>query len=444
MCRNSPLIPRWLDTCYLSGFPTHPPLSQGMYARSSDRRDGEYITSVNYDGFVKDVRPGDDILVDGGLLVFHVEDVGAETVRCRVRDGGTFKSRRHLNVRGRSATLPSITAKDWDDVNFGIEQGMDYIALSFVKDAEVVNELKAYLRERLCPMQVIAKIESAASVENLDDILEAADGVMVARGDLGSELPIEEVPVLQSYMVKRCREMGKPVIVATQMLESMITNPRPTRAEVSDISIAVREGADAVMLSGETAFGSFPLKSMLTMSQVAMRNEGTGGSRSEKVEAKQRSMVASLASEAIAGASRSADAGSAMAEVFAYHSVVMANMLNAYVVVFTRTGSMAALLSRNRPRGTIFAFTDDVVVQRRLALFHGVTALYVPFGPDADVTFEAALEVLREEKLARPGELVVFVKSGRHSIWRAEDTHTIQLRSIPELPAPPVEEGMIS
>ncbi|AQL05500.1 Pyruvate kinase [Zea mays] len=215
----------------------------------------EDTVSVNYDDFINDVEAGDILLVDGGMMSLAVKSKTADTVKCEVVDGGELKSRRHLNVRGKSATLPSITEKDWEDIKFGVENGVDFYAVSFVKDAKVIHELKDYLKGVNADIHVIPKIESADSIPNLQSIIAASDGAMVARGDLGAELPIEDVPLLQAEIVQTCRNMEKPVIVATNMLESMIDHPTPTRAEVSDIAIAVREGADAIMLSGETAHG---------------------------------------------------------------------------------------------------------------------------------------------------------------------------------------------
>ncbi|KAJ6387476.1 hypothetical protein OIU78_017237 [Salix suchowensis] len=209
--------------------------------------------SVNYDDFVSDVEAGDMLLVDGGMMSLLVKSKTEDSVKCEVVDGGELKSRRHLNVRGKSATLPSITDKDWDDIKFGVENKVDFYAVSFVKDAQVVHELKNYLQSCGADIHVIVKIESADSIPNLHSIITASDGAMVARGDLGAELPIEEVPLLQEEIIRLCRSMGKAVIVATNMLESMIVHPTLTRAKVSDIAIVVLEGADAVMLSGETS-----------------------------------------------------------------------------------------------------------------------------------------------------------------------------------------------
>ncbi|KAL2227003.1 UNVERIFIED_CONTAM: Plastidial pyruvate kinase 2 [Sesamum indicum] len=336
--------------------------------------------SVNYDDFVNDVEVGDMLLVDGGMMSLMVKSKTEDSVKCEVVDGGELKSRRHLNVRGKSATLPSITEKDWDDIKFGVDNKVDFYAVSFVKDAAVVHELKNYLKDAGADIHVIVKIESADSIPNLHSIITASDGAMVARGDLGAELPIEEVPLLQEEIIRICRSMGKAVIVATNMLESMIVHPTPTRAEVSDIAIAVREGADAVMLSGETAHGKFPLKAVRVMHTVSLRTEAT-----------------------MVGVQTPANLGQAfknhMSEMFAFHATMMSNTLGTSIVVFTRTGFMAILLSHFRPSGTIFAFTNEKRVQQRLALYQGVCPIHMEFSADAEETFANALALLQVNTL---------------------------------------------
>ncbi|CAL5185457.1 unnamed protein product [Lathyrus oleraceus] len=367
--------------------------------------------SVNYDDFVNDVAEGDMILVDGGMMSLMVKSKTETLVKCEVVDGGELKSRRHLNVRGKSATLPSITEKDWDDIKFGVDNKVDFYAVSFVKDAEVVHELKNYLKSCDADIHVIVKIESADSIPNLHSIITASDGAMVARGDLGAELPIEEVPLLQEEIINLCRSMGKAVIVATNMLESMIVHPTPTRAEVSDIAIAVREGSDGIMLSGETAHGKFPLKAVKVMHTVALRTEAT-----------------------IQGGQMPPNIGQVfknhMSEMFAYHATIMSNTLGTSTVVFTRTGFMAILLSHYRPSGTIFAFTDEKRVQQRLALYQGVCPVYMEFSDDSEETFIRALDFLQKQGMVKLGEEVALVQSGRQPIWRFQSTHNIQVRKV--------------
>ncbi|XP_020239814.1 plastidial pyruvate kinase 2 [Cajanus cajan] len=367
--------------------------------------------SVNYDDFVSDVEVGDMLLVDGGMMSMIVKSKTEDSVKCEVVDGGELKSRRHLNVRGKSATLPSITEKDWDDIKFGVDNGVDFYAVSFVKDAEVVHELKNYLKSCGADIHVIVKIESADSIPNLHSIITASDGAMVARGDLGAELPIEEVPLLQEEIINLCRSMGKAVIVATNMLESMIVHPTPTRAEVSDIAIAVREGSDAIMLSGETAHGKFPLKAVKVMHTVALRTEAT-----------------------IPGGQMPPNIGQVfknhMSEMFAYHATMMSNTLGTSTVVFTRTGFMASLLSHFRPSGSIFAFTDEKRVRQKLALYQGVCPIYMEFCDDSEATFSRALDLLQKQGMVKEGEEVALVQSGRQPIWRFQSTHNIQVRKV--------------
>ncbi|XP_047327129.1 plastidial pyruvate kinase 2 [Impatiens glandulifera] len=367
--------------------------------------------SVNYDDFVNDVEDGDMLLVDGGMMSFLVKSKTEDSVTCEVVDGGELKSRRHLNVRGKSATLPSITEKDWDDIKFGVDNKVDFYAVSFVKDAAVVHELKNYLKSCNADIHVIVKIESADSIPNLHSIITASDGAMVARGDLGAELPIEEVPLLQEEIIRICRSMGKAVIVATNMLESMIVHPTPTRAEVSDIAIAVREGADAVMLSGETAHGKFPLKAVKVMHTVALRTEAT-----------------------LVGGETPPNLGQAfkrhMSEMFAFHATMMSNTLGTSTIVFTRSGFMAILLSHYRPSGTIFAFTNEKRIQQRLALYQGVCPIYLEFSDDAEETFATSLSLLKEQGMVKKGEQVAIVQSGRKPIWRFQSTHNIQVREV--------------
>ncbi|CAN6486380.1 unnamed protein product [Victoria cruziana] len=371
----------------------------------------ENTVSVNYDDFVNDVEVGDTLLIDGGMMSLSVKEKTEDTVKCKVIDGGELKSRRHLNVRGKSATLPSITEKDWEDIKFGVDNKVDFYAVSFVKDAKVVHELKDYLKSCESDIHVTVKIESADSIPNLHSIISASDGAMVARGDLGAELPIEEVPLLQEEIIRKCRSMGKPVIVATNMLESMINHPTPTRAEVSDIAIAVRQGADAVMLSGETAHGKYPLKAVKVMHTVALRTElSTFG--------------ASISSSSATSAKGDTSA------MFAYHTTTMANTLGTPVLVFTRTGSMATLLSHYRPFSTVFAFTNQERVKQRLALYHGVFPIYMEFSDDAEETFSRALSALVSHGLLKEGSQVTLVQSGTQPIWREESTHHIQVRKV--------------
>eukprot|EP00240_Pyramimonas_obovata_P002845 CAMPEP_0118924660 /NCGR_PEP_ID=MMETSP1169-20130426/2694_1 /TAXON_ID=36882 /ORGANISM="Pyramimonas obovata, Strain CCMP722" /LENGTH=628 /DNA_ID=CAMNT_0006865791 /DNA_START=52 /DNA_END=1938 /DNA_ORIENTATION=+ len=379
------------------------------------------MTTVNYDGFVNDVHVDDVLLVDGGLLSMQIVEITETEVRCVVLEGGEFKSRRHLNVQGRTANLPSLTQKDWEDLQFGVDQGVDFFAMSFVHDAKVINEVKAWLRSQGAEISVLPKIESANSVMNLDDILQASDGAMVARGDLGAELPVEEVPLIQSEIVYKCNQMGKPVIVATNMLESMIENAIPTRAEVADITVAVREGTDAVMLSGETANGKYPEKAVTVMSETAQRvpwelapapvTDFTISQTAMTLHGNMR-QVPDLA---LSDTPRDREL---ISHLIAYNTTNMANAVQVPIIVFTKTGSMAALLGHFRPRCMVYAFTNSEKVLRRMALYRGVIALPIEFQETMEQTQDDAIRTLLQHKYIDMGMTVCVIDAGKRSIWR--------------------------
>ncbi|KAK6122243.1 hypothetical protein DH2020_044017 [Rehmannia glutinosa] len=323
--------------------------------------------------------------IKGGMMSLAVKSKTKNVVKCTVVDGGELKSRRHLNVRGKSATLPSIT--DWEDIKFGVDNQVDFYAVSFVKDAKVVHELKDYLKRCNADIHVIPKIESADSIPNLHSILSASDGAMVARGDLGAELPIEEVPLLQWFSEVR-NGYGSASSTATNMLESMIDHPTPTRAEVSDIAIAVREGADAIMLSGETAHGKFPLKAVKVMHTVALRTES--------------SLPITISSPG-----QSAAYKSHMGDMFALHATTMANTLATPIIVFTRTGLsmnfgwnlsrlryLLVLRSLSALHSIPFHESLRERVKQRLILYHGVMPIHMEFTDDVEETFSQALKLL--------------------------------------------------
>jgi len=386
----------------------------------------EGVVGVNYDDFINDVDVSDVILVDGGLMTMRVDekDNANSLVKCTIIEGGKMGSRRHLNVRGRSASLPSLTDKDWDDIKFGVRNNVDFFALSFVKDAEVVHTLRAWLKTQGANTQIMPKIESADSVQNLEEILRASDGCMVARGDLGAELPVEQVPFWQSAIVQGLRRLGKPVIVATNMLESMIENPTPTRAEVSDISIAVREGTDAVMLSGETAYGKYPARAVNVMATVAQRTEHA---MSQEVGSRRNGSQESYPITWIQQTDPNAE--TSVSEMFAFHATTMANTLGCPILVFSRYGNMPALLSHYRPDHHIFAFCDREDVTRRLSLYNGVRASIFTLGEDPDETIDRALRDLVDRGELAPSDRICVVRGGRRPLWRSNATHAIQVRA---------------
>lgn len=343
---------------------------------------------INYDGFVADVTSGDIVLIDGGMLSLEVIKITQSDIQCKSLEDGVLGSRRHVNIRGKSADLPSITDKDWRDITFGIENGVDFVALSFVKGPSAIDELRRYISDRKVPIDIVAKIESREAIPHLDKIIEASDGIMIARGDLGAELPYEEVPLLQDQIVKKCRSAGKPVIVATHMLESMIVNPTPTRAEVTDITQAVLQGADAIMLSGETATGKYPIKALEVMDIVSRRIE-TQMSRDTAVKVQ----VSDNPKYEIA---RSA-------------SILNNNIKAAATLVITRRGLMAVLLSRCRPNGPIYAFTNTTHVRRRLGIHWGVYAFRIKFSKDPEVSIGRAVDQLKSRKLLSEGDRMIVL-----------------------------------
>ncbi|KAH1229994.1 Pyruvate kinase isozyme A, chloroplastic [Glycine max] len=380
--------------------------------RAFDSALPQHTINVNYEGFAEDVKVGDELLVDGGMVRFEVIQKIGPDVKCRCTDPGLLLPRANLTfwrngslVRERNAMLPTISSKDWLDIDFGISEGVDFIAISFVKSAEVITHLKSYIaaRSRDSDISVIAKIESIDSLKNLEEIILAADGAMVARGDLGAQIPLEQVPSAQQRIVEICRQLNKPVIVASQLLESMIEYPTPTRAEVADVSEAVRQRADALMLSGESAMGQYPEKALTVLRSVSLRIEKWW--REEKrYEAMLLPSVGSYFSEKIS-------------EEICNSAAKMANNLEVDALfVYTKTGHMASLLSRCRPDCPIFAFTTTSSVRRRLNLQWGLIPFRLSFTDDMESNLNRTFSLLKARNLIKSGDLVVAVSDMLQSI----------------------------
>lgn len=380
--------------------------------RAFDAPRPERTITVNYDGFAEDVKVGDELLVDGGMVRFEVIEKIGPDVKCRCTDPGLLLPRANLTfwrdgslVRERNAMLPTISPKDWLDIDFGITEGVDFIAISFVKSAEVINHLKSYIaaRSRDSDIAVIAKIESIDSLKNLEEIILASDGAMVARGDLGAQIPLEQVPSAQQKIVQLCRQLNKPVIVASQLLESMIEYPTPTRAEVADVSEAVRQRADALMLSGESAMGQFPDKALTVLRSVSLRIEKWW--REEKRhEAMELPDVGSSFAESIS-------------EEICNSAAKMANNLEVDALfVYTKTGHMASLLSRCRPDCPIFAFTSTTSVRRRLNLRWGLIPFRLSFSDDMESNLNRTFSLLKARGMIKSGDLVIAVSDVLQSI----------------------------
>jgi len=347
---------------------------------------------VNYDKFADDVSVGDNVLVDNGLIKLVVVEKKKNRVLCKVITPAALGSRRHINLPGVHVSLPPLTKKDIADVGLGAELGVDFVALSFVRKPGDLVELRNLLACKKSKAQVLAKIEDQAAVESIEDIIKTADVVMVARGDLGIEVPMEELPIIQRRIVKSCIRLGKPVIVATHLLESMIKNRVPTRAEITDVANAVFEQADSIMLSGETSIGQYPVECVEVLNRVATRIERSG--------------AAGYAESAILEDSRQKTVASA---------VVLANSLaRSKLIVFTRHGRMARNTSNLRPqRATVFAFTPSEEVQRQLSICWGVCPIQIEFSDDPNVTIETAQKYLRDQKLTTAGDNLVIISDVR-------------------------------
>ncbi len=353
-----------------------------------EKSEEQRSVDVNYDQLVEDIAVGDIVLVDNGNIRLRVLQKKRNQLECEVLTEGTLGSRRHINLPGVRVNLPALTDKDIKDVELGIEIGVDFIAMSFVREPEDVLRLKAILDYRHASQKVIAKLEDQEGIRNLNDIIDAADGIMVARGDLGIELPYEELPITQRRIVKACAARGKPVIVATHMLESMIENPSPTRAEITDVSNAVFEQADAIMLSGETSVGQYPVACIEIMDRIARRIERSGGANYSE-----GAVMDTLGAKMTKSA------------------VVMAREVHAAaLIVFTRKGSMARNAAWLRPTLTpLFAFTDNPKLLPQLTLFWGIQPFHLDYAEDPPVNVENAVAILKERGLVRSGDNVVAI-----------------------------------
>ncbi|UII57973.1 pyruvate kinase [Cytobacillus spongiae] len=349
--------------------------------------------SITYPGLMEDVQKGSRILLDDGLIgleVVEVDQVNKE-ILTKVLNSGTLKNKKGVNVPGVSVNLPGITEKDAQDILFGIEQGVDFIAASFVRRASDVLEIKQLLEDNQAShIQIIPKIENQEGVDNIDEILEVSDGLMVARGDLGVEIPAEEVPLVQKELIKKCNALGKPVITATQMLDSMQRNPRPTRAEASDVANAIFDGTDAIMLSGETAAGTYPVEAVQTMNNIASRAE---------TALKHKEILSNLSKDT------DHNITDAIGQSVAHTAL---NLDVNAIITPTESGHTARMISKYRPKAPIIAVTANESVSRRLALVWGV---YPQMGHQASTTDEM-LDVAVQESLnsgiVKHGDLVVI------------------------------------
>lgn len=372
-----------------------------------DRSEELHSVDVNYDNLIHDISVGDLVLVDNGEIEMKVLAKNGNKIECEVLTRGTLRSRRHINLPGVKVNLPALTAKDLADIQLGLELRVEFIALSFVREAKDIRQLRAVIESAPHSPLIVAKIEDQQAVMNLNEIIAETDAVMVARGDLGIECPLEELPIIQRRAVKTCLRVGKPVIVATHMLESMIDNPVPTRAEITDVANAVFEQSDAIMLSGETTVGKYPVRCVEIFDRIARRIEKSGG--------------ANYYEAAVLETAR---------EKLVKSAVIMANEMKAAgMLVFTLHGSMARYASWMRPHySAIFAVARTEELARQLMLNWGVHPVVMPFARDAEANVLEAIRILVSQRKLTSGDNLVIVSS-----IAAGEGHVdaIQMRTIP-------------
>lgn len=360
------------------------------------------IGHINYSGLNEDVSAGNTILIDDGLIELKVNEVNDTDIVCTVVNGGELGERKGVNVPNVSIKLPALTEKDKEDIRFGIKQGFDFIAASFVRTADCIREIKAMLDEAGSSIKVIAKIENAEGIENLDEIIAEADGIMVARGDMGVEIPAQKVPNIQKMIIRKCNVACKTVITATQMLDSMIRNPRPTRAEVTDVANAVYDGTDAVMLSGETAMGKYPVEALKMMAQICETSEqylDYNAYRMRRVSTANRKNISNAV---------------------CYSSVSTAHDLEADVIIAPSiSGFTTRLLSKWRPSTTVIGLSPSATAVRQMQIYWGVKPFQARRADSTDLLIESSVELLKEKNVVKSGDVAVVTagvvsKNTRH------------------------------
>ena len=346
---------------------------------------------INYDKLHEDVKPGNVILIDDGLIGLEVETVKGVEILCKVTNGGELGERKGVNVPGVPIQLPSITEKDVEDIKFGLAEDFDFVAASFIRSADAVRQIRAIIDEAGSQMKIISKIESQEGLDNIDAIIEASDGIMLARGDLGVEIEAKRIPQLQKEIIQKCNYHGKLVITATQMLDSMIRNPRPTRAEVTDVANAVYNGTDAVMLSGESANGKYPIEAAKTMASIVEYTEQFLDYKQFKTRMVEKTVYESIGNEMCAA------------------SVTTASELKAAAIVAsTLSGVTASMISKYRPITPIYALSPSQVVTRQMMLFWGVTPIWARRAETPDELFESSIEELKDRKLLKSKDICVI------------------------------------
>ena len=347
------------------------------------------ICSITYKDLPQDVAPGGTIMLDDGLIKLQIQTVNDTDIVCTVLNNGKIKNKKGVNVPGVHLSMPYMSQRDKDDIIFGIEQGFDFIAASFVRTAQDVYEIRNLLNEYDSNIRIIAKIENREGVNNIDSILAAADAVMVARGDLGVEIDFTELPGIQKNIIERSFSFGKPIVTATQMLDSMMVNPRPTRAEISDVANAIYDGTSAIMLSGETAAGAYPVEALKTMSAIAERTEQEGHYLRGRLMEPNTGKIS-------------------VSDATAHAACLTAKDVNAAAIVtVSESGTTARLLSKYRPQQPIIACVMKEQVQRQLSLSWGITSLMMPLAHSTDELIEMSTALAKENGFLHNGELAV-------------------------------------
>ena len=373
---------------------------------------------INYEHLHEDVKPGNVILIDDGLIGLEVLSVNGHEIHCKVTNGGELGERKGVNVPNVPIQLPSITEKDIEDIRFGISEEFDFIAASFVRSADAIRQIRALLDEAGSQMKIIAKIESQEGLDNLDSIIDEADGIMVARGDLGVEVEARRLPHLQKEIIEKCNFHGKLVITATQMLDSMIRNPRPTRAEVTDVANAVNNGTDAVMLSGETANGKYPVEAAETMASIVEYSEQFLDYKQFKTRLVERTVYESIGNAVCAA------------------SVTTAHELHAKAIVApTLTGITASMIAKYRPRTNIFALSPSQVTTRQMMLYWGVTPVWARRAETTDELFESSLEELKSMGYVDSGDLCIITAGVLNRLLKqqvANSTNIMRVMVVPK------------
>lgn len=363
-----------------------------QYILTSEPCDGdEHRIHVDYPYLHRDLRPGAVIYIDDGLLELKVAEIKGTDVVCRVIIGGQLSSRKGLSLPGVDVDLPPLTKEDVEHIRFGVRHGVDFIAASFVRKAEHVEAVRRIIREAGGTQQVISKIESNEGLRNIDEIIAASDGIMVARGDLGVEIAAEEVPLAQKMLIRKCNLAGKPVITATQMLDSMIRNPTPTRAEVTDVTNAIFEGTDAVMLSGETAVGKYPVRAVQVMDKIARRMEEVIDYQSILREKASEGRTAVDQAVSLAACQVSQDLGVGV------------------MICSTFSGATARFLSQKRPKAVIFATSPNEHVVRQLALSWGVCAVHMERPSELEALVQQSIDQAKGRGLVQSGDIVTVI-----------------------------------